>query len=240
MNIFLERLNLLKGRRSEADFARQCDLPYATMRMYLKGSMPSLDKAEKIATAHDVSIDWLFGISDMENPNKMFLELAKIHNSALIDIITPLVAQELITINKVIDVNKLSLSIVERMMKGILSNKQYPLMNEIIDLGDTSIEVMKNGMIKEGLSLEDVALRTGYEPEFLKILLKDLSEWNVDIALKIGKAIKVSALDLLFPLMFDSLEKRYFELISSATPVQKEKMLSIRRAASDDQNTKDN
>lgn len=62
MEAFLERLKLLQGDMSDAEFARRSSVKYTTMKNYLLGrSLPPLDIAAQIADAHGVSIDWLVG-----------------------------------------------------------------------------------------------------------------------------------------------------------------------------------
>lgn len=64
-NIFLERLNSLKGRRTVSKFADDCKIPQQTMSVYCKGErIPGLEALEKIATTNVVSADWLLGFTD--------------------------------------------------------------------------------------------------------------------------------------------------------------------------------
>lgn len=53
------RLGLLIGERQIAAAARDWGLKDATLRQYLKGSIPSLEKAAQIARAENVSVHWL-------------------------------------------------------------------------------------------------------------------------------------------------------------------------------------
>lgn len=61
---FYERLQQLKGSMNEAEFARMVGIPATTMKNYYGKSMPSLDRAAKIATAFGKSLDWLYGLDD--------------------------------------------------------------------------------------------------------------------------------------------------------------------------------
>lgn len=63
---FVERLLELKGADTDAQFARRCDIKYTTLRGYLEGKVPGLDMAAKIAEANGVSIDWLYGLSEID------------------------------------------------------------------------------------------------------------------------------------------------------------------------------
>ncbi|UVK45332.1 helix-turn-helix domain-containing protein [Mesorhizobium sp. AR07] len=66
---FLERLRVLQGDASDAEFARRCGVKYTTMKNYLTGrNLPPLDVAGHIAATYGVSIDWLFGL-DVPSPN---------------------------------------------------------------------------------------------------------------------------------------------------------------------------
>ncbi|MBB3947256.1 phage repressor protein C with HTH and peptisase S24 domain [Rhizobium skierniewicense] len=55
---FAERLNLAIGENVHA-FARKANLSDSTLRQYLKGSMPGLDKLIAISEASGVTLDWL-------------------------------------------------------------------------------------------------------------------------------------------------------------------------------------
>ena len=56
---FSDRLKLAIGDESTNAFAKKCELRESTVRGYLSGSMPSLDKAMAIARAAGVSLQWL-------------------------------------------------------------------------------------------------------------------------------------------------------------------------------------
>lgn len=60
-NIFSERLHELQGDMKDIEFSKLCGIPNATMGMYKKGSLPSIEKASAIAEAFNVSLDWLCG-----------------------------------------------------------------------------------------------------------------------------------------------------------------------------------
>lgn len=53
------RIKTLMGNLSESAFAQKCRIPLSTMRKYLSGSTPGLDKAAQIAEATGVPLEWL-------------------------------------------------------------------------------------------------------------------------------------------------------------------------------------
>jgi transcriptional regulator with XRE-family HTH domain len=56
---FSKRLKVAMGGESTNSFARKCDLRESTIRGYLSGSTPSLDKALAMSKAAGVSLAWL-------------------------------------------------------------------------------------------------------------------------------------------------------------------------------------
>ncbi len=56
---FSERLKSLIGEESISGFARRVDISEALIRKYLKGSEPSLCKANQIAMRANCSLEWL-------------------------------------------------------------------------------------------------------------------------------------------------------------------------------------
>lgn len=56
---FSERLKTLIGEESISGFARRVDISEALIRKYLKGSEPSLAKANQIAMRANCSLEWL-------------------------------------------------------------------------------------------------------------------------------------------------------------------------------------
>lgn len=56
---FSERLKTLIGEESISGFARRVDISEALIRKYLKGSEPSLTKANQIAMRANCSLEWL-------------------------------------------------------------------------------------------------------------------------------------------------------------------------------------
>lgn len=60
----LPRIKELKGTMSVSAFARAIKINQQTMDTYMKGRLPSLEVAARIATTFDVSLDWLLGLSD--------------------------------------------------------------------------------------------------------------------------------------------------------------------------------
>ncbi|MCG6305229.1 XRE family transcriptional regulator [Vibrio vulnificus] len=56
---FAQRLASLIGQESVSGFARRVDLSEALIRKYLKGTEPSLSKANQIAMRANCSLEWL-------------------------------------------------------------------------------------------------------------------------------------------------------------------------------------
>lgn len=56
---FAERLQLLIGDQSVSAFARKVSLSESLIRKYLRGSEPSLSRADQIARLANVSLEWL-------------------------------------------------------------------------------------------------------------------------------------------------------------------------------------
>lgn len=56
---FANRLQTLIGAESISGFARRVDISEALIRKYLKGSEPSLSKANQIAMRANCSLEWL-------------------------------------------------------------------------------------------------------------------------------------------------------------------------------------
>lgn len=56
---FAQRLTTLIGQESISGFARRVDLSEALIRKYLKGTEPSLSKANQIAMRANCSLEWL-------------------------------------------------------------------------------------------------------------------------------------------------------------------------------------
>lgn len=56
---FADRLKLLIGDKSLAAFSKKCGVKEGSIRQYLGGSVPGLDKVIAIAEAEGVSVDWL-------------------------------------------------------------------------------------------------------------------------------------------------------------------------------------
>ncbi|WP_282175821.1 helix-turn-helix domain-containing protein [Vibrio nereis] len=56
---FSERLKTLIGEESISGFARRVDISEGLIRKYLKGSEPSLAKANQIAMRANCSLEWL-------------------------------------------------------------------------------------------------------------------------------------------------------------------------------------
>lgn len=58
-DLFSDRLKIAMGGESTNAFAKKCGYRESTIRGYLSGSMPSLDKASHIAKAAGVHLQWL-------------------------------------------------------------------------------------------------------------------------------------------------------------------------------------
>lgn len=56
---FSDRLKILMGKETESHFAQKCKIPLSTLRKYLNGSTPGLNKAIHIARLTGVNIEWL-------------------------------------------------------------------------------------------------------------------------------------------------------------------------------------
>ncbi|QTG97973.1 XRE family transcriptional regulator, partial [Vibrio furnissii] len=56
---FATRLQILIGEESISGFARRVELSEGLIRKYLKGSEPSLTKANQIAMRANCSLEWL-------------------------------------------------------------------------------------------------------------------------------------------------------------------------------------
>lgn len=81
METFADRLRFLMRELSVSAFARQVSLSESLIRKYLKGSEPSLSRAEQIARLANVNLQWLANGSGepYRNPeyvNKTLLQLA--------------------------------------------------------------------------------------------------------------------------------------------------------------------
>jgi transcriptional regulator with XRE-family HTH domain len=64
-NLFAARLKELRGSSSNVEFAKMCGLNTQDIQRYSKEeATPSIDKLAMIATACDVTTDWLLGITD--------------------------------------------------------------------------------------------------------------------------------------------------------------------------------
>ena len=66
---FSGRLKLAIGSESTNSFAKRCDIRESTIRGYLSGSMPSLDKAAVLAKAAQVDLTWLATGEGQMRPN---------------------------------------------------------------------------------------------------------------------------------------------------------------------------
>ena len=73
--MFMNRLSLIAAREriSNAALAKRCNLNTQDIQRYLTGNAtPSIDKLAKIASAFDLTTDWLLGLSntDMSSYNQ--------------------------------------------------------------------------------------------------------------------------------------------------------------------------
>ena len=68
MNVFLERLSVLKGERGVSEFARFLGINQKTLDHAIKGERkPSVEMVVSICSKTGVSSDWLIGLSDYPN-----------------------------------------------------------------------------------------------------------------------------------------------------------------------------
>lgn len=56
---FKDRLLLIIGERSVSSFGRMCEIGESSLRQYLQGAAPKIDRIAAIAKAADVNIEWL-------------------------------------------------------------------------------------------------------------------------------------------------------------------------------------
>lgn len=59
METFADRLRALIGEASQSEFARRCGIGESSLRQYLAGSIPGIDKAVQIASGTGASLEWL-------------------------------------------------------------------------------------------------------------------------------------------------------------------------------------
>jgi len=64
MDVFIDRMNELKGSMNVSAFARRANIPQPSMDKYLKGRLPSIEILESLCCRFGVSADWLLGLSD--------------------------------------------------------------------------------------------------------------------------------------------------------------------------------
>ena len=76
MSVFSERLKLLRGKETQTTFAKRLGIKQVTYGRYELGTRePDLDTLIRIGLVLNVSIDWLLGVSDLnEEKNKEALE----------------------------------------------------------------------------------------------------------------------------------------------------------------------
>ncbi|MEL6783751.1 MAG: S24 family peptidase [Pseudomonadota bacterium] len=83
ISAFIERLELLRGSDSIPDFARRCDVIPNTMKNYFGNSLPSFENLRKIASACNVTTDWLvFGRAIADTTNSIVIPEFDIRASA--------------------------------------------------------------------------------------------------------------------------------------------------------------
>lgn len=69
-NSFSDRLKVAIGDESVNSFARRCEIGEGSIRQYLRGGVPGIDKAAQIADAAGVSVEWLAtGRGEMRRTN---------------------------------------------------------------------------------------------------------------------------------------------------------------------------
>lgn len=68
MDVFVSRLNELRGSSNVSAFSRQAEIPQPSMDKYLKGRQPSIGILHDLCCRFGVSADWLLGLSDCRSP----------------------------------------------------------------------------------------------------------------------------------------------------------------------------
>jgi len=190
-------------------------------------SSPTFDVVIDIANSAEVSVDW---IVNGENNKTSYTIL----HSALWQTLNPLITLGMIQIPD--DINKGELS--RMLLKNIINHQQGGEEETVLfetnndNLGKISSEVLKDTMQQLNMDISELSKSTDYSEDFIKLLLQDDSEWTVGCAKEIGAAINVSPVELLFPGVFDGMEKQYYDLLISADHRQREKIVAIRQAVS--------
>ena len=68
MDVFLRRLDELRGSYNVSAFSRLANIPQPSMDKYLKGRLPSIEILQSLCIRFGVSADWLLGLSDCRAP----------------------------------------------------------------------------------------------------------------------------------------------------------------------------
>ncbi len=68
MDIFVRRLDELRGSYNVSAFSRLANIPQPSMDKYLKGRLPSIEILQSLCIRFGVSADWLLGLSDCRAP----------------------------------------------------------------------------------------------------------------------------------------------------------------------------
>ncbi len=77
-DLLSDRIKLLQGGDSVSVFAKKCGFRESTLRGYLSGSIPSIDKADQIAKAAGVNLQWLVsGEGERESSSAISSEMSE-------------------------------------------------------------------------------------------------------------------------------------------------------------------
>jgi transcriptional regulator with XRE-family HTH domain len=76
--VFQERFKMLRGKLTQAEFAKKIGISRPTVGFYENGErLPDASILKKIAEKCDVSADWLIGLADIPNPDATDKEINK-------------------------------------------------------------------------------------------------------------------------------------------------------------------
>ena len=83
MKIFVDNLNdlIMESERSLRQLEKESGVSAMQYSRYLKGSIPTIDVTLKIAQYFDVSLDYLFGLSNKRKSEKHAFDMSKFLNN---------------------------------------------------------------------------------------------------------------------------------------------------------------
>lgn len=67
LNIFKERIRELRGEESQESFGKKINVSQSTISTWSTGKTPDAGTLIMIAKKYNISLDWLFGLSDMKS-----------------------------------------------------------------------------------------------------------------------------------------------------------------------------